>query len=97
FGMGSECATMTDRSLFSCVAVLTAAGLALVATVDQSAAADESIVQQQIGPDPVLPEPDPGLLADMKIAEVVGWADGEAPDVSDGLVITPYAKDLANP
>lgn len=88
---------MTDRSLFSCVAVLTAAGLALVATVDQSAAADESIVQQQIGPDPVLPEPDPGLLADMKIAEVVGWADGEAPDVSDGLVITPYAKDLANP
>ena len=30
-------------------------------------------VSQQIGPDPVLPEPSPELLPDLKLAEVVGW------------------------
>ncbi|MBU1211332.1 MAG: sorbosone dehydrogenase family protein, partial [Alphaproteobacteria bacterium] len=54
-------------------------------------------VSQQIGPDPVLPEPNPGLLAGMKIAEVVGWSDGEKPSVPEGLQVTAYAKDLAHP
>ncbi len=54
-------------------------------------------VSKQIGPDPLLPEPSPGLVADMKIAEVVGWQDGQTPIVPDGLKITPYAKDLVNP
>ncbi len=38
-------------------------------------------VSQQIGPDPVLPEPTSELMPDMKIAEVVGWQDGTAPSV----------------
>jgi len=54
-------------------------------------------VSQQIGPDPVLPEPNPGLLAGMKIAEVVGWNEGEKPTVPEGLQVTAYAKDLAHP
>lgn len=54
-------------------------------------------VSQQIGPDPVLPEPTSELMPDMKIAEVVGWQDGTAPSVPDNLVIAAYAKDLANP
>ena len=54
-------------------------------------------VSQQIGPDPVLPEPDPGLLPDLKVAEVVGWQDGKTPTVPEGLTITAYAKDLAHP
>ena len=54
-------------------------------------------VSQQIGPDPVLPEPEPSLVAHMKVAEVVGWKQGEAPSVPDGLSITAYAKDLVNP
>jgi glucose/arabinose dehydrogenase len=36
------------------------------------------------------------LLPDLKVAEVVGW-DGETPTVPEGLVITAYAHDLANP
>lgn len=55
------------------------------------------VASQQVGPNPVLPQPAPGLLADMKIAEVVGWQDGQAPMVPDGLKITAYAKDLAHP
>ena len=54
-------------------------------------------VSQQIGPDPVLPEPNQPLIADTKLAEVVGWQEGETPTVPDGLVVTAYARDLANP
>lgn len=51
----------------------------------------------QIGPDPQLPAPSQPLLPDLKVAEVVGWQDGETPTVPEGLVITAYAQDLANP
>ena len=54
-------------------------------------------VSTQIGPDPVLPEPSPGLLPDMKIAEVVGWEEGQTPTVAEGLSVTAYATDLAHP
>lgn len=54
-------------------------------------------VSQQIGPDPVLPPPSASLLPDLKVAEVVGWQEGETPTVPDGLVVTAYAQDLANP
>lgn len=64
-----------------------------------SACADEPEfdVSQQIGPNPVLPEPSPPLIANMKVAQVVGWRDDLTPSVPDGLKITPYATDLANP
>lgn len=54
-------------------------------------------VSRQIGPDPVLPEPSNSILPDMKIAEVVGWQEGQAPTAPDGLIVTAYAKDLVNP
>src|SRR5690606_23850440 len=53
-------------------------------------------VTQQVGPDPVLPEPKTELLPDLKVAEVVGWQDGETPTVPEGLTIAAYATDLAN-
>ncbi len=52
---------------------------------------------QQIGADPVLPEPQQSLLPDLKVARVVGWKDGELPKVAEGLTVSVYAKDLANP
>lgn len=30
-------------------------------------------------------------------AEVIGWKEGQTPTVPAGLIVTPYAKDLANP
>ncbi|CAN7730444.1 PQQ-dependent sugar dehydrogenase [Neorhizobium sp. LjRoot104] len=54
-------------------------------------------LSQQIGPNPVLPAPSPSLIPDLKVAEVVGWKEGETPAVPDGLKVTAYAKDLANP
>ena len=58
---------------------------------------DDFDVSRQYGPDPVLPAPTQGLIPDLKVAEVVGWQDGQAPTVPEGLVIAAYAKDLANP
>lgn len=54
-------------------------------------------VSQQIGPNPVLPEPSQELLPDLKIAEVTGWSDNTMPSVGDGLVVSAYATDLVNP
>ncbi len=54
-------------------------------------------VSQQIGPNPVLPEPSNSLIPDLKVAEVVGWEGEETPTVPEGLVISAYARDLANP
>lgn len=54
-------------------------------------------ISTQYGPDPVLPEPGLSLVPDLKVAEVVGWQDGQTPTVPNGLVVTAYATDLANP
>ncbi|HEY6631397.1 MAG TPA: sorbosone dehydrogenase family protein [Rhizobiaceae bacterium] len=58
---------------------------------------DDFDTAQQYGPDPVLPAPSIGLLPDLKVAEVVGWQEGQTPAVPEGLVVTAYATDLANP
>ncbi|EUB98330.1 hypothetical protein PMI07_006644 [Rhizobium sp. CF080] len=54
-------------------------------------------ISQQIGPNPVLPDPAPSLFPDLKVAKVVGWKDGEMPVAPDGLTVKAYAKDFANP
>ncbi len=54
-------------------------------------------VSQQYGPDPVLPAPETSLWPDLKVAAVVGWRDGQAPTVPEGLAVNAYATDLANP
>lgn len=52
----------------------------------------------QIGPDPVLPDPSfVNLIPHLKVASVIGWAEGETPKVPEGMTITAYAKDLGNP
>jgi glucose/arabinose dehydrogenase len=66
----------------------------LPACSDQNANFD---VSQQIGADPVLPEPSMSLIPDLKVAEVIGWKDGETPTVPEGLKVTLYQKDLVNP
>lgn len=58
---------------------------------------DDFDVSKQIGPDPELPEPASSLLPDLNVAEVVGWSQGQTPAVPDGLAISAYAADLANP
>jgi glucose/arabinose dehydrogenase len=68
--------------------------LALAGCGDETSTFD---VSRQVGPDPVLPQPQMSLLPDLKVAEVVGWKDGATPNVVEGLKITAYATDLVNP
>ncbi|MFI4926945.1 MAG: PQQ-dependent sugar dehydrogenase [Burkholderiales bacterium] len=51
----------------------------------------------QYGPDPQLPEPSRGLLPNMKVPKVIGWAQGETPSVPQGFRIEAIATGLSNP
>lgn len=51
----------------------------------------------QIGPNPPLPEPHQYLLPPMHVSSVVGWKDGEAPQVAAGLQVKALATGLKNP
>ena len=84
---------MTDR-VRSRFALSAACVLALSAG---AAAARNFDIASQIGPDPVLPNPDPALVASVKVAKVVGWKGGAMPKIAEGLKITAYATDLVNP
>ncbi|WP_085033530.1 PQQ-dependent sugar dehydrogenase [Ensifer aridi] len=87
---------MSSSALFR-AAALAGSCLLLLALAACSDDGTDFDISQQIGPDPVLPEPISELLPDMKIAEVVGWRDGETPTVPEHLTVTAYATDLANP
>ena len=75
-------------------------GVSLVAALAVGARAqDEDFdISSQIGPDPVLPEPVyVDLWPGMNVGEVVGWSEGQTPEVAEGLTISAYATDLVNP
>jgi glucose/arabinose dehydrogenase len=52
---------------------------------------------EQMGPNPLIPKPAQGLIADVGVAEVVGWKEGETPKVPAGFHIEAMATGLANP
>ncbi|MDP8997568.1 MAG: hypothetical protein M3O03_11285, partial [Pseudomonadota bacterium] len=51
----------------------------------------------QIGPNPVLPEPQAYLVPSTHEAKAIGWKDGETPSVPDGYKIEAIAKNLEHP
>ena len=52
---------------------------------------------QQVGPNPVLPEPKEELIAAVGVADNVGWKQGQAPTVPAGFHIAAMATGLSNP
>ena len=52
---------------------------------------------QQMGPNPLIPKPAQGLIADVGVPTVVGWKAGETPTVRKGFHIEAMATGLANP
>jgi len=73
--------------------LLVAAALALSACDDD----DNTDPQSQIGANPVLPAIRQYLFPPMHVAEVVGWKEGEAPTVPQGLKIEALATGLQHP
>lgn len=74
-----------------------AAAFGLLSFTLPAPAQDGITVEQQTGPNPVLPEPQLGLFPTMKISEIVGWKDGETPSVPQGYAIKALATGLAHP
>jgi len=74
---------------------LALAGAAAVAL--GGAAPDDFDIKTQIGPNPVLPEPQQFLIPPVHIAKVVGWKEGETPTVPDGMKVTAMATGLDHP
>ena len=74
---------------------LALAGAAVLAL--GAAAPDDFDVKTQIGPNPVLPEPQQYLFPPMHLASVVGWKNGETPTVASGLRIQAMATGLEHP
>jgi glucose/arabinose dehydrogenase len=76
------------------------AGLLLigVSAISLPGCNDETFdTQSQIGPNPVLPKQQQYLFPPMHLATVVGWKEGEKPDVASGLKIEPLATGLDHP
>jgi len=74
-------------------AALLASGALLLA----GCSGDEPDPSSEIGPNPKLPEQSQYLIPPMHVAKVVGWKDGETPDVAAGLKIQALAKGLKHP
>ncbi len=54
-------------------------------------------VQAGMGPDPVLPPPDPSLFPTVKIAPAKGWPAGAKPTPAEGLAVGAFAEGLDHP
>ncbi len=54
-------------------------------------------VASQIGPDPKLPPPQQYFIPPMKIAQPVGWNNGQAPTAAKGLKVQALATGLQHP
>jgi glucose/arabinose dehydrogenase len=50
-----------------------------------------------MGPDPVLPAPDPGLIPTVNVAPAAGWAGGAMPVAAAGLQVQAFARGLDHP
>lgn len=74
-----------------------AALLASSALLLAGCSGDEPDPSSEIGPNPKLPEQSQYLIPPMHVAKVVGWKDGETPDVATGLKIQALAKGLKHP
>ncbi len=88
---------MADPRITFRAVIAAGALLPLAVLAGCSESGGEFDVASQIGPDPVLPEPAQELFPDLKVAAVVGWRENETPTVPADLVVTAYARDLANP
>jgi glucose/arabinose dehydrogenase len=83
------------RSAFLLAPRLALAGAAILALA--GAAPDDFDVRTQIGPNPVLPDPQQYLLPPMHLAKVVGWKAGVTPKVTSDLRIQALASSLEHP
>ena len=91
---------------FGCMTILRNIGIGLLVVIVLAAIAiaillrgskAELTVEEVTGTDPTLAEPDEEWFPTIKIAEPVGWAEGEAPEAAKGLRVVRFAEGLDHP
>ena len=80
---------MSIRSIL----VVSGAALTLAACGGPSALPPEA----GFGPNPTLPQPSRSLLPQVKVADAVGWGQGETPTAAPGLRVQAFASGLDHP
>ncbi|MGB3391560.1 MAG: sorbosone dehydrogenase family protein [Pseudaminobacter sp.] len=75
------------------VLAVVAVGAVLLSSREQSKVA----LEEQFGPDPTLPQPDPRLLPTVNQAEASPWNDGEMPKPATGFAVNEFAAGLDHP
>jgi glucose/arabinose dehydrogenase len=81
-------------ALLVLVVVVIAAGLAVIYLSREEATV---AIEDQYGPDPVLPPPNPTLLPTVHQAEAEPWTEGEMPTAADGFSVNLFADGLDHP
>jgi glucose/arabinose dehydrogenase len=76
------------------VALAGASALALAACNDEDSSFNP---EDQVGPNPPLPEIQQALFPQTRLAKIVGWKEGEKPTVAAGLKIAALATGLQHP
>ncbi|MDF2812005.1 MAG: sorbosone dehydrogenase, partial [Microvirga sp.] len=51
----------------------------------------------EYGPNPTLPAPQSSLLPTIKVADAIGWKDGQTPKPAEGMEVTAFATGLQHP
>ena len=74
--------------LFAAVLTLSLYGCSETATLP---------VEAGMGPDPRLPEPNPGFIPTVNVAPVTGWQEGATPTAAPGLAVNAFATALDHP
>ena len=83
------------RSAFKiCALALTCASALTLAACNDDSSFNP---QDQVGPNPPLPEPQQFLFPPMRLSKIVGWKEGEKPTVAQGLKIEALATGLQHP
>ncbi|MXP30931.1 PQQ-dependent sugar dehydrogenase [Parerythrobacter jejuensis] len=83
------------KILIALLVIVLALGLALFFLTRGNTAALS--VDEVTGTDPTLAEPQGEAVPTVRIAEPVGWEDGELPTAADGLVVNRFAEGLDHP
>jgi glucose/arabinose dehydrogenase len=88
---------MLRRPFYSLCCPVALFAVACAAATVPARGEDNFDPMSQVGPNPVLPEPQQYLFPPMHLAKVVGWKEGEKPTVAPGLKIEPLAQNLQHP
>ena len=81
-------------ALLVLVAIVIVAGLAVVFFSREEATV---AIEDQYGPDPVLPPPNPTLLPTVNQAEAEPWGPGQMPVAAEGFAVNQFADGLDHP